>query len=259
MRTRCSSFVIALLLATPAAAQIATPGVRDLPGARERARPHYTAGLENMKAEALEEAARSFIAATDIDPTFEMAYYMLGKTRMAQKKFAEAAISYEKSRALFQKAGGRQFATAQERQRSRDTRLREIDDVIRSYQTAAPTQQVLNALRLLENEKRLTQEAVNRGNSTMALNLAVPAFVSMGLGSAYFRMGNLAGAETEYKAAIESDPKAGEAHSNLAVVYMETGRLNDAEKSIKAAEGVGFRVNPQLKEEIKNRRKAGTS
>ena len=40
---------------------------------------------------------------------------------------------------------------------------------------------------------------------------------------------------------------------------METGRLNDAEKSIKAAEKVGFKVHPQLKEEIKNRRKAGTS
>jgi Flp pilus assembly protein TadD len=93
----------------------------------------------------------------------------------------------------------------------------------------------------------------------MTLSLSIPAYVSTALGSAYFRMGNLAGAEKEYKAAIEADGKAGEAYSNLAVVYMETGRLDDAEKSIKAAEKVGFKVHPQLKEEIKNRRKAGTS
>ena len=50
---------------------------------------------------------------------------------------------------------------------------------------------------------------MSRGNSTMTLNLAVPAYVSMGLGSAYFRMGNLAGAEKEYKAAVEADGESG--------------------------------------------------
>ncbi len=261
MRTRLSPFVLVSLLAAPlaASAQIPPPSAREVPGARERARVPYNIGLENMKAEAWEDAVRSFNTAIDTDPTFEMAYYMLGRTRMAQKKFAEAVSAYEKCRTLYQQQSGRLFANAQERQRNRDTRLREIDEVIRSYQTAQPTQQVVNAIRQLENEKRMTQEAVSRGNSTMSLNLAVPAFVSMGLGSGYFRMGNLAGAEREYKAAIEADGKSGEAYNNLAVVYMETGRLDDAEKSVKAAEQVGFKVNPQLKDEIKNRRKAGTS
>jgi tetratricopeptide (TPR) repeat protein len=184
-----------------------------------------------------------------------MAFYMLGRANMAQKKFADAVQSYEKCRDLYRLQLGRQFSTAQDKQRDRDTRLREIDEVIRSYQSANPTPQVLDAIRQLQNQRRDLQEAVSRGNSTMTIETAVPAYVSTSLGSAYFRSGRLPDAEREYKAAIAADAKAGEAYSNLAVVYMETGRLEDAEKSEKSAEKVGFRVHPQLKEDIKNRRK----
>jgi len=44
----------------------------------------------------------------------------------------------------------------------------------------------------------------------------------MALGSAYFRLNDLPNAEKEYKAAIDVDPSFGEAHSNLAVVYLIT-------------------------------------
>ena len=60
--------------------------------------------------------------------------------------------------------------------------------------------------------------------------MSVPSFVSLALGSAFFRLGRLADAEREYKATIAADPKTGEAHSNLAVVYLQTGRFDDAEK-----------------------------
>ena len=254
MRTRTISFV----LITLAASSLTALAQRTLPDARERARAPYNMGLEQWKIEAWDDAEKSFKAAVDSDPAFETAFYMLGRTHMNQKRFADAAAAYEKARGLYQQENGRQYTDVQERQRRRDNRLRDIDDVIRTYQGAPQSQQVINAIRQLENEKRMTQEAMSRSNTTMTLGVAVPAYVSMALGSAYFRMGNLAGAEKEYKAAIAADPKAGEAYSNLAVVYMETGRLVDADKSVQEAEKVGFKVHPQLKEEIKTRRKAGT-
>jgi superkiller protein 3 len=251
MRTKFVTFVAALAVAATAAAQVA------LPGARDRARAPYEAGLENMQTEAWDAAVAFFKSAIDIDPTFEMAHYMLGRTFMAQKRFVEAVSAYEKCRALYQQQSGRQFANAQERQRSRDTRLREIDELIRSYQSLRQTTQVQDTIRQLQNQKRIVEEAMSRGNSTMTLSLTVPSYVSTALGSAYFRSGNLQAAEREYKAAIEADGKVGEAHSNLAVVYMETGRLGEAEKAVQAAERVGFRVAPALKAEIA-KRKAGT-
>jgi tetratricopeptide (TPR) repeat protein len=50
----------------------------------------------------------------------------------------------------------------------------------------------------------------------------------------------------------EVNSKLGEAHNNLAVVYLQTGRVAEAEAAIKTAEKAGFRVNPQLKDDIKN-------
>ena len=49
-------------------------------------------------------------------------------------------------------------------------------------------------------------------------------------------------------------PSLGEAHNNLAVVYMLTGRIREAEAAVEKAEAAGFRVNPQLKKDIKARK-----
>lgn len=253
MRTRITSFVLVLLLAG------SHLSIAQTPGARERARGPYVVGLENMKTEAWDDAVASFSKAIDIDPTFEMAFYMLGRAHMAQKKFVEAAAAYEKCRDLYRAQMGKGFSSAQDRQRDRDTRLREIDEVIRSYQGAPQTIRIQDAIRQLQNQRRELAEMVARGNSVMTIETAVPSYLSTALGSAYFRSGRLQDAEREYKAAIAADAKAGEAYSNLAVVYLETGRLDEAEKSVKSAEKVGFRVHPQLKEDIKNRRKAGSN
>jgi len=78
----------------------------------------------------------------------------------------------------------------------------------------------------------------------------VPAGFSMALGSAYFRLNQLTDAEREYRAAIEVDSTFGEAHNNLAVVYLITGRPVEADASLKAAEQAGFKVNPRLKADI---------
>ena len=76
----------------------------------------------------------------------------------------------------------------------------------------------------------------------------------LSLGSAYFRSGRMAEAERQYKAAISADSQFGEAHSNLAVVYLETGRIKDAEPSIRATKKAGFRVNSPLEQAIRDRK-----
>jgi len=47
------------------------------------------------------------------------------------------------------------------------------------------------------------------------------------------------------------NPKLGEAHNNLAVVYLTTGRPKDAAAELDAAERAGYKVNPQLKEDVR--------
>ena len=223
---------------------------------RGRAMGPYRIGLEEMRSEQWEKASADFRNAIEIDPTFEMAYYALGRSLMPQKKYAEAVTALAKCRDLYTEQAGRQFSNQQDAQQYRRERLTELDEAIRQYQQGPQTAQTSESIRQLTENRRLLQENVQRGTN-ISIEMSVPSFVSMALGSAYFRLGSLADAEREYKAAITADPKTGEAYSNLAVVYLQTGRFDDAEKAVKSAEKTGFKVNPMLKDDIASRKKAG--
>ncbi len=82
-----------------------------------------------------------------------------------------------------------------------------------------------------------------------------PAQVLLALGSAYFRNGDRDAAEAQWLAAIDANPKLGEAHNNIAVIYMQTGRFEQALQELTLAEKAGFKVNPQFKADLKERAK----
>lgn len=247
------SFVCLALMTVAAVVPAAAGQDKD----RDRARGPYQAGFEHMRAEAFDQAALAFQAAIDTDPTFELAYYMLGRAEMGRKKYIAAVAALGRARSLYLADAGRQFSTAQDAQRYRRDRLTEVDLILGDLRRMPSTRQVQDQIRQLEDYKRLLKQGEDRGNN-MTLQTTIPAYVSLSLGSAYFRTGNLAEAEKAYLDTIASDPKSGEAHNNLAVVYMETGRYAEAEKSVEAAEKVGLRVAPALKEEIAKRKRAGS-
>jgi len=217
---------------------------------RERAMTPYRQGLDFLRGESWDNAVTAFQQAIEIDPTFELAYYGLGRARMPQRRYAEAVVALTRCRDLFQSQVGRQFATRQDAQRYRQNRLNEIDELIRQYQQGPQSMRSQDAIRQLEQHRREIRDQFDRGMDITIAN-AVPAYVSLALGSAFFRSEQFADAEREYKAAIAADPKSGEAFNNLAVVYLQTGRAKEAEEAVRAAERAGFKVHPQLKADIK--------
>lgn len=244
-----------LLVALFAATALAQP-----PNIRERATVPYEEGLEQLRQESFDAAAKSFEAAVAIDGTFDMAYYMLGRAHLARKQYAAAVYALEKCRSLHQAEATRGFADKQEGQRLRRERIAELDQLINDTQAAAARPEnatrrfsMLEQVRQYEERKRQIQD-LDRNDDLSPARL-VPAFVSLSLGSAYFRSGKLAEAETAYLAALGADGKVAEAHNNLAVVYLETGRIAEAERAIAAAERLGLRVLPALKEEVARRKR----
>ncbi len=235
---------LALAFALTASAISAQPA-RD----RDRAMGPYRVGFDNMRAEQWAEAAKSFQQAVDIDPSFDLAYYMIGRVRMQQKEYASAIAAFAKSRDLSFAVAGQQFANAQDRQRNRRERMIEIDEVLRQLRQGPQTMQIQDQIRQLEERKRQLHESIQQGND-ITVDAAVPVYVSLSLGSAHYRAGHRGEAEKYYKEAIASDPKAGEAHNNLAVVYFETGRPTEAAREMSLAENAGFKVHPQLKADI---------
>jgi tetratricopeptide (TPR) repeat protein len=226
---RLSSLILALGLVS-----VIPAGAQQL-NARERARPAYDRGIEEMRMEALEAAARSFQSATEIDPTFDAAFYMLGRTHLSLRQYQAAVQALTSCRDIHLAEASRVSQDRREGARLRKERVDELRRFIGELQ--------------IEN---LDREAGAQKY------MAVPAYVSLSLGSAYFRAGDLAEAEKAYLETVATDSKIGEAYNNLAVVYMETGRYAEAEQAVKDAEKTGMRVPQALKDEIR-KRKGGTS
>src|SRR5207248_7586032 len=148
---------------------------------------------------------------------------------------------------------GERFRAEMDANRQRQDRILELQELSKQYSKGPQTMQAQDTQRLIQNAIQQTQNELSRGLN-VNIDASAPAFVLVALGSAYFRAERFDDAEREYKAAIDADPRAGEAHNNLAVVYMLTGRYDESERAIKAAEASGFHVNPQFKDDLKNAR-----
>jgi tetratricopeptide (TPR) repeat protein len=213
------------------------------------AQVHYRTGLQLMSSERWDDAADSFSRAIAIDLKFALAHYWLGRARIAGAKYVAAIAALQTCRELYLQELGSRASDQLAANTRRHDQLREIRELIRERQRGrqtAATERVIMHLEMLEHDIQSQQSS----GSSMDFKLTVPAFVSLSLGSAYFRKGDIGPAEEHYRAAIAANPKLGEAHNNLAVVLLTTGRTQEAAKSLKDAERCGFRVNPQLKEEV---------
>jgi tetratricopeptide (TPR) repeat protein len=209
---------------------------------------HLRLGQENMHAEQWDKAAAEFQAAIKLEPSLEMAHYGLGQVYMATKKFPAAVTAYLACRDAVAANGAKRATNDQEAQRQLDDQIRSLEDEKTLLVSGRVTAMLSGGPVDLDRRIQDLKSRRFRNDKTVP---ETPAWISIALGSAYFRSGAMPDAEREYLAAIKADPKLGEAHNNLAVVYMLTQRYAEANSEIKAAEKSGFRVNPQLKEDLK--------
>jgi Flp pilus assembly protein TadD len=216
--------------------------------ALKEAREHYQKGETFMIEEDFGKAAAEFRMATRLNPDYTLAWYSLGQANMALGRYDEAVTAYVGCRDTIE---ARAQANTQQRGEARQARadeLREIEAAILRWggPEAAPNTQLMR----LQERKRLLEQQQEKD----AVNvIAVPAELSIALGSAYFRQGERDDAEREYQAAIDAGDQTGAAHNNIAVIYMMTGRYDDAKRSILWAEEAGFHVDPRFKEDLEKR------
>jgi tetratricopeptide (TPR) repeat protein len=204
----------------------------------------YRTGQDLMAKEQFEKAAESYRAAIDKDPLLSVAHYQLGQAHMQLKRFASAVMAYQgcidSMASLHQLEQSNKFEVDKVRQET----IRELRTELDS------TSQKMDALKRTVLEQRVKELETER-TSSQGGPFRPPAFVMLAIGSAHFRNGDRSSAGSAWEAAVQADPKLGEAHNNLAVYYMLSGRRADAETAVKNAEKAGFKVNPQLKADIK--------
>jgi tetratricopeptide (TPR) repeat protein len=203
------------------------------------------------------EAAKLFEQAIDLDSQYALAFYGLGRARMGQKQYVAAVGALERCGALYLQHAASGTTQRMDTAQVRRDQIVELRDHLRAIQSGpqnirrqAEAERVMDMIRDLER-------AMHDGMADVTVR--VPAFVSLSLGSAHFRRGSMEDAEREYRNAIKANPRMGEAHNNLAVVLLLTGRPLEAEKSVKEAEKHGFRVPSAVKDDIKRAKAAAQS
>ncbi len=220
---------------------------------RQEAAKHFRKGDEAFHSEQFEEAEREFRKAIGLDPLMTLAHYRLGQTFMAERQFPDAVQAFEGCRSAFEEIARIGLRDAGELDRRRTQEINALRDSIatleRNDQLAAQNQ---NNIRRMEDRVR----ELERVRQTGGENVGVPAEVAFSLGTAHLRAGSLDAAERAYLEALKTNPNLGEAHSNLAVVYLKTNRIELAWQQIQAAERSGFSVHPGLKKDIESRRSA---
>jgi len=213
--------------------------------ARKEAFQHYRTGQELLVAEQWDKAAEEFRQATRKDPLFTDAFYGMGQAHMGAKRYTSAVHAFEQTIEAAQKLH-------QLRERDRVSADRQIDDQLRALREATrtvqqqKTGQVQN--QLLKIESRIRELELSK--SSMGQPFAAPAEVLLSLGSAYFRNDDRANAEKFWGEAVRVNSKLGEGWNNLAVIYLTSGRKQEAQDAIRNAERTGFRVNPKLKDDV---------
>ena len=244
MRHLITAAILIAFAATLAAAQ---PTREHLEAMR-----HLRLGQENLRAEHWDKAETEFRAAIKLDPLLELAHYGLGQADMAMRRFDEAVLAFVNCRDAFhQLASNAATGKLRDEQRVLE-QIQQLEDQKAQLQSKSYTAgSSMQANAIVRIDSMIGELRARRYQNVDGRQPETPTWISVALGSAYFRSGSLGDAEREYLETLKADPKLGEAHNNLAVVYMLTGRYPEADVEIKAAEKAGFRVNPQLKEDLK--------
>src|SRR5262245_46155393 len=222
-RAIVATALVSALSATAAAQQVADDSNR-----REAVR-HYRAGQEFMSAENFDRAVEEFATATKHDPLFTLAYYFLGQAYGNQQRYTSAIKAYrdciEACRGIYTLRQTNKF----EADKRHDEEVRELRETVSRmfHQAAAGSAQALRATQLEQQLQNL-----ERNKPALDAPFQPPAEVLLALGSALYHNRQIDEAEAEWRAAIAVSPRLGEAHNNLAVLLMRTGRLDEAEQEV---------------------------
>lgn len=238
------------------------------PSAREEAYQSYVLGQVHANEGRFAEALAPLEGAIRADPLLPQARYALGQALIGLGRFPEAVAALHGCREVFRCLAELAGVDRADVERRLDAQIRELRDAIRSLERGELVKSTVpwremnrsadrsrgEAMRLVHQlEMRLAElEAWRR----RGLDARAPAVVSVALGTALFRAGDLGAAERAFRDAIAVEPKNGDAHHNLAVAALAQGRIGEAETEAALAARHGVPPHPRLLEEIRARKAA---
>ncbi len=209
-------------------------------------------GSKALRSGDLEAASQRFEQALALVRDLPDAHVGLGNIAMRRQRFEEALRHYEAARAgiveLAQQLKAREF----EHQRTQLVEAQILQDQIALVN--APTSRMSPGRKQMLTLNFETKSAAARQESTKSpdakSDVRIPPELFFLIGNANARLGRLEEARLNWETCTGLDPAFAPVHNNLAVLYLQTGRLDDAQEHVVRAEQLGVAVNPQFKRDL---------
>lgn len=258
--------VLAVSIVAASAAASAQEGCPAEAGeaAKAEAQALLKAGQEHLASGLFAQGEEELRTAARLDPTSAFPPYALGLALLDRQRFPEAVQAFAACRETLRCLREGDPKAREQFLRSLDGEIRELRTTLSGFERdrlvrqAVPGQEVNGGDRGRLGESAQAVHALEQRLADLVLLRhrpdREPAGLAVALGNAHFHAGELEDAEREFRLALATEPKSGDAHNNLAVVLMLEGKLDEAEREVKAAEKAGVPVAPRLKEEIQKRR-----
>jgi pentatricopeptide repeat protein len=217
--------------------------------------PHYDKAVRAFSRNDHEAARRELDKAISAMPQYSYAHLLMAKSWYLSKRYDEALPAIERAETAWREFAGIAADAKSDHGEALIRRRRGLQDQINALQQdfrQAATQQqrvqIQNYITTLQQQiDEIDRDQASRGPTELAV---LPAEYSFVHGNILLRMNRLIDAEPQYLRAIETNPKYGEAFNNLASLYFQAGRLEEARSVLQQARGRGLPINLDLERAV---------
>jgi pentatricopeptide repeat protein len=217
--------------------------------------PHYDKAVRAFSRRDYDAARRELDKAIDAMPQYSYAHLLMAKSWYLSKRFDEALPAIERAESAWREfAGIAADAKAEQgdalirRRRALRDQISALQEDLRGGATAQQQEQIRTYISQLQHQiDEIDRDQASRGPTELA---ALPAEYSFVHGNILLRMNRLVDAEPQYLRAIEANPEYGEAFNNLASLYYQAGRLEEARKVLQDARNRGLPINQELERAV---------
>ena len=218
---------------------------------------HYNRGITYLNDERYSEAITAFQNAITLDPDFTTAHYNLGLTYLKMETYSRAVDALQKTITLDRsyKAAHHTLALAYLGQQDLGKAREAARDALKLDVNYQPARSLLEAIdpnfTPPETQPATPSEPEQPAKQQPVVKPRQETHYELGI--AYRNAKMHTEAIAEFRKAIDLDPDFAVAYMGLGEVYLETGRLNDAETAANAALRIDANSQParQLLDNIK--------
>ena len=248
--------VLGVALAGSAFAQSTLGPGPELARQYRTALPHYDKAVRAFSRKDYVSARRELDAAIDAMPQYSYAHLLMAKCWYMAKEYEQALPAIERAESAWHEFAG---IVADSKADQVDARLRKrrdlqdqiaaLQDDLRRAATPQIAQQIQTYIDQLQHQiSDIDTERVSEALPAEAQGL--PAEYSFVHGNTLLRLGRLIDAEPQYQRAIEANPHYGEAFNNLASLYYQAGRYEEARKVLQEARGRDLPISLELEKAV---------